>query len=167
MIRFLTIASAFSIVANVLSAPALAQGARFELSLAWTEPEVDDEPIDRVQTIYLTLGAGGKVTEEIRERYPGRGRQGLQQSGALGEDVAGQRKGRWKVVNERTLVRLNAQSTHTFAIWVTTEPGGACSVRMEWRLKPGFTTYERWASRRQDTVKFGQPTVQHASCRAY
>ncbi|MCP4558979.1 MAG: hypothetical protein GY873_36340 [Bosea sp.] len=147
--------------------PALAQEARFQLYLSWTEPEIDDEPNEIVRTIHLTLGKDGRITEQIRRGAPGRGRPRQFQEGALGEDVDGRLKGRWKVVNEGTLVRLTAERSHTFAIWLTTDGKGSCSVRLEWRLKPGFKTYERWNPREQDTVKFGQPVVDRASCTAF
>lgn len=147
--------------------PALAQEARFQLYLSWTEPEIDDEPNEIVRTINLTLGKDGRVTEQIRRDAPGRGPPRLSQQGALGGDVDGRVQGRWKVVNTATLVRLTAERSHTFAIWLTTDGKGSCSVRLEWRLKPGFKTYERWDLREQDTVKFGQPVVNHASCTAF
>lgn len=147
--------------------PALAQEARFQLYLAWTEPEIDGEPNEIVRTIYLTLGKDGKVAEQVRRDGLGRRRPGLSQQGVLGEDVEGRVKGRWKVVNAGTLVRLTAERTHTFAIWLTTDGKGSCSVRLEWRLKPGFKTYERWDPREQDTVEFGQPVVNRTSCSAF
>jgi len=147
---------------------ALAQEARFELSLAWTEPEIDEEPNHMNRTIYVTLGERGKVTEQVRRRYGGGQRgQGGSRTSVLGDDFDGTYQARWKVVNDRTLVRLAAERSHTFAIWLTHDGAGSCSVRLEWRLKPGFKTYERWAVRREETVRFNQPAVERASCRAY
>ncbi|SEM33178.1 hypothetical protein SAMN04515666_11026 [Bosea lupini] len=74
--------------------PALAQEARFQLYLAWTEPEIDGEPNEIVRTIYLTLGKDGKVAEQVRRDGLGRRRPGLSQQGVLGEDVEGRVKGR-------------------------------------------------------------------------
>ncbi|MBR3191902.1 hypothetical protein [Bosea sp. (in: a-proteobacteria)] len=150
-----------------IACPARAQEARFQLYLSWTEPEIDGEPNEIVRTIYLTLGKDGKVTEQVRRDGLGRRGPGLSQQGILGEDIEGRVKGRWKVVNAGTLVRLTAERSHTFAIWLTTDGKGSCSVRLEWRLKPGFKTYERWDPREQDTVEFGQPVVNRTSCSAF
>lgn len=147
--------------------PAFAQEARFQLYLSWTEPEIDDEPNEIVRTIYLTLGKDGRIKEQIRRDGLGKRRPGQFQEGVLGEDLNGQRAGRWKVVNAGTLVRLTAERSHTFAVWLTTDSKGSCSVRLEWRLKPGFKTYERWDPREQDTVRFGQPVVNRTSCSAF
>lgn len=147
--------------------PVLAQEARFQLYLSWTEPEIDDEPNEIVRTIYLTLGKDGRIAEQIRRGGLGKRRPGQFQEGVLGDDLNGQRAGRWKVVNAGTLVRLTAERSHTFAVWLTTDGKGSCSVRLEWRLKPGFKTYERWDPREQDTVRFGQPVVNRTSCSAF
>lgn len=167
MSRIVEITAAACLAAFSLAMPVCAQEARFQLALAWTEPEIGDVPSRFRRTIDVTLGQQGKVTEQVRRGSPGRGRQGHAQSGVLGEDIDGRHKGHWKVVNERTLVRLTAERSHTVAIWLTHDGAGSCSVRLEWRLKPGFTAYERWGVRREGTVRFGQPVVEHASCRSY
>ena len=145
--------------------PALAQEVRFQLSLAWTVPEI--EPRERIRpasrTITVILGKGGAVKEEVSRNRGGRQRAGRVHEGALGDELDGS-PARWKVLNETTLLRLKAERTHTFAIWLRTDGARSCSVTLEWRLKPGFTAYEAWARRRDIAIRYNQPTVQQATC---
>jgi len=145
--------------------PALAQEARFLLSLAWTVPEI--EPRERTKpasrTITVILGKGGTVREVVSRNRGGRQRAGRLHEGALGDELDGS-PARWKVLNETTLLRLKAERSHTFAIWLRTDGARSCSVTLEWRLKPGFTVYEGWARRRDLAVRYSQPTVQQATC---
>ncbi|MFA6965044.1 hypothetical protein [Bosea sp. (in: a-proteobacteria)] len=155
-------------LASVGHAPAaLAQDAQFRLSLAWTIQEIEPEQRSRLAggTFLVTLGKGGKVTEQFTGNRGGRrGRQARFREGELGEDLDGRFVSQWKVVNESTLVRLSARRSHTFAIWLKTDGSRSCTVLLEWRLKPGFTQYEGWAQRRGIWMSFVQPTVQQASC---
>lgn len=167
MIRVLSIGAAAGMMAVLAPLSAAAQAVDFQLYLSWTEPRISDKPTDIVQTIYLTLNKDGSVKERVRQNGLRRRKYYQAQEGALGADLDGQRAARWKVVNEGTLVRLIAERTHTFAVWLTTDGKGSCAVKMEWRLKPGFKTYERWDLREQGTVMFGQPVPGYSSCRAY
>ena len=146
------------------SPDALAQEARFHLSLGWTVPEIEPEEEDRFvgRTIIVTLGKGGKVREEVSRSHGRRKRGGRVSEGALGGDLDG--RARWKVLNERTLLRLVTERSHTFSVRLQTDGTRSCAVTLEWRLKPGFTVYEGWARRRAIPIRYRQPTVEQASC---
>ncbi|PTM42355.1 hypothetical protein [Bosea sp. 124] len=162
------ILAACPLVALAHAPAAMAQDVQFRLSVAWTVEVIEPEPRSRLAggTFLLTLGKGGKVTELFtdNQRRRGRGRSARLKEGELGEDIDGRFVSQWKVVNERTLVRLVARPSHTFAIWLKTDGARSCTVSLEWRLKPGFTSYEGWSRRREIRTKFLQPTVQHARC---
>jgi hypothetical protein len=141
--------------------PTFAQEARFRLSLAWTVTEI--EPAQRTRlasrTLTVALGKGGAVREHVNRNRGGRGRV---REGALGDDLDA--RARWKVLNETTLLRLVAERSHTFAIWLRTDGARSCWATLEWRLKPGFAAYEGWARRRDVPIRYRQPTVQQATC---
>lgn len=141
--------------------PATAQEARFQLSLAWTVTEIEPEQRTRLasRTLTVILGKGGAVREDVNRNRGGRGRV---REGALGDDLDA--RARWKVLNETTLLRLVAERSHTFAIWLRTDGVRSCSVTLEWRLKPGFTAYEGWARRRDIPIRYSRPTIQQATC---
>ena len=163
--RSAPLAAAVSLLGLQAVSSASAQEARFQLSLAWTVPET--APQQRIKassrTIMVTLGKGGTVREVVSRNRGGRKRAGRLHEGALGDELDGS-PARWKVLNESTLLRLKAERSHTFAIWLRTDGARSCSVTLEWRLKPGFTTYEGWARRRDLAVRYNQPTVQQATC---
>lgn len=165
MIRPLALAALTSLALPGVVRPALAQEARFHLSLAWTVPEI--EPQERTRpasrTITVILGKGGAVREEVSRNRGRRQRAGRVHEGSLGDELDGS-PARWKVLNETTLLRLKAERSHTFAIWLRTDGTRSCSVTLEWRLKPGFSAYEGWARRRGIAVRYNQPTVQRSSC---
>lgn len=145
--------------------PAFAQEARFQLSFAWTVPEIAPEARTKAssRTITVILGKGGAVREEVSRNRGRRQRAGRVHEGSLGDELDGS-PARWKVLNETTLLRLKAERSHTFAIWLRTDGARSCSVTLEWRLKPGFSAYEGWARRRDMAVRYNQPTVQQAAC---
>lgn len=165
MKRHLALAAMACLTVFGTARPARAQEVRFRLSLAWTVPEI--EPRERIRpasrTITVILGKGGAVKEEVSRNRGGRQRAGRVHEGALGDELDGS-PARWKVLNETTLLRLKAERTHTFAIWLRTDGARSCSVTLEWRLKPGFTAYEAWARRRDIAIRYNQPTVQQATC---
>lgn len=165
MNRPLTLAALAYFVLLGAVRPALAQEARFQLSLAWTVPEIAPEERTKAssRTIMVILGKGGTIQEMVSRNRGGRKRAGRLHEGSLGDELDGS-PARWKVLNETTLLRLKAERTHTFAIWLRTDGAHSCSVTLEWRLKPGFTVYEGWARRRDMAVRYNQPTVQQASC---
>lgn len=156
-------------LASVGHAPAaLAQDAQFRLSLAWTVEEIEPDVRSRLQggTFLVTLGKGGKVTEQFTRSHGRRAKRSRFREGELGDDMDGRFVARWKVVNQNTLVRLLAMPSHTFAIWVKTDGGHACTVSLEWRLKPGQASYDGWLQRGDRMIRFKDPTVQQAQCEA-
>ncbi|MCV9937213.1 hypothetical protein OIU35_12670 [Boseaceae bacterium BT-24-1] len=138
---------------------------RFQLTLAWTVEEVEPEPRTRHHglSMQITLRSGGRISETFRRIERRRGLSRLQEGG-LGDDLEGRLPGRWKVVNGQTLVRLSAEPSHTFAIWLRTDGQKSCTATLEWRLKAGFRAFERHARRRDTVVRFRQPQVEAAAC---
>ncbi|MEI5666739.1 hypothetical protein WBO78_17450 [Bosea sp. CCNWLW174] len=161
MSRHLALAATACLALIGAVCPAFAQEARFRLSLAWTVPEIAPEQRTRLasRTLTVILGKGGAVREEVNRNRGGRGRV---REGALGDDLDA--RARWKVLNENTLLRLVAERSHTFAIWLRTDGTRSCSVTLEWRLKSGFTAYEGWARRRDIPIRYSQPKVEQATC---
>lgn len=173
MIHPLALAAVACLTLLGAAGPALAQEARFQLSLAWTVPEIEPEERTRLssRTLTVVLGKGGAVKEEVTRHGGGRGGRGGRgwrgersrvHEGALGDELGG--RVRWRVLNENTLVRLVNERSHTFAIRLQTDGARSCSVTLEWRLKPGFTAYDGWARRRDIPIRYGQPTVQQSTC---
>lgn len=152
-----------------LAFPAAANAeARFRLSLSWVTHEI--EPVERARsvqsTFLVTLSDKGKVTEAFTRTGGGRRRNTMtrEREAGLGDELGGRFAAQWKVVNQNTLVRVAARPSHTFAIWLRTDGRNACSISVEWRLKPGFSVYEGWSRGRQVETRFSHPTLQHASC---
>jgi hypothetical protein len=141
--------------------------ASFRLQMQWVEDEFEPESRSRDRGLQMdvSLVSNGQV-REIFSWTNRRQRRARLQEGELGDDVDGRLPGRWKVVNETTLVRLSAERSHTLAIWLRTDGSRSCSISLEWRLKPGFKAYERFARRRDQQIRFMQPRVRLATCEA-
>jgi len=145
-----------------------ANEARFRVTLSWVTNFVEPKPRSvRVQQSFIvTLHPNGRI-EERSERRVGNGwpdARLTKREASLGE-IGGKRAPvLWKVVDDKTLVRLLGRASHTFAIWVTAQDKDSCTARMEWRLKTGFSLYENRNGNDRVTGRFSEPSWPTARC---
>lgn len=161
------IASAGCVIAGLTTNAASA--AEFRIWLDWTIRETSPHPTTHYAglEISVVLSDGNRFRERMTRKMPGgRSREFTTNSAdALGNEFSARStKQAWRVVDERTLVRLAALRTHTWAMWLTTDGGRSCSVRVEWRLKPGEEAFEAWAPQRRIRFRFVEPQVRNATC---
>lgn len=145
----------------LLPQAASAADVTFRIRTAWAFNYVAPprKSYQMLNTFFVTLKADGSITERIEEG------SGVRETGSvLGHARGGRGSVTWKVVNETTLVRLVAATSHTFAIWVRTQGKDSCTATLEWRLKPGFTNYEVRDRSGKVTAKLSEPIWPSARC---
>lgn len=157
-----------SLLQPMTAQQAQAQDARFRVTLSWTQHEIAPTRRSRPtsSTYLITLHGGKTVKEEFTRQYGPRSGQvrTSSRSSELGEDMNRRFPAQWTVINDRTLLRVTARPSHTFAIWLRTRGDRSCTASVEWRLKPGFSSYETWAPARRVKMIHAEPTDQRATC---
>ena len=133
----------------------------FRIRTAWAFNYIEPprKSYQTLTTFFVTLKADGSITERLEA-----GSSVGEADTMLGEARGGRGSITWKVVNETTLVRLLARDSHTFAIWVRTQGKDSCTATLEWRLKPGFTSYEIRNRSGKVTARFSDPGWPTARC---
>lgn len=141
---------------------------RFRIDAQWITNEI--EPSQAARNVHMSITMtlkNDKTVQEDAQYRTGNRRARLShwsRETDFGEEGGKRAPVMWKVVNESTLVRLVGRPSHTFAIWVRTNGSTSCTATLEWRLKPGFRTYEGWARHRQIPIKFTEPSAPSARC---
>lgn len=113
-----------------------------EISPKTTSYQVD-------QHVVVTLHDGNRVTEQRNWRSPGAA-AGIATEGAMGSEVSALKFTiAWHVQSPSSLIRYRTFPQHVEVLHIAVS-GQSCEVTIQHKLKPGFTTYERfdkqWAS---------------------
>lgn len=154
----LAVAACLSLLPQAVSA---AGDVTFRIRAAWAFNYIEPQrrSYQTLTTFFVTLKANGSITERVES-----GSAVNEADATLGEARGGRGSVTWKVVNETTLVRLRAYTSHTFAIWVRTQGKDSCTATLEWRLKPGFTNYEARIKSGKVIAKLSEPMWPSARC---
>lgn len=159
---------------GLLPQTASAQEVRFRINASWVVNEFEPSlhVLNMQMSLALTLKNGKTVQEDVQytvqedKKYRNGNRPAYLSHQSKETDFGKARGERvpvvWKVVNERTLARLVAWPSHTFAIWIRTNSDMSCTATLEWRLKPGFQAYE--GRRRNMPIRYSEPSSPSAQC---
>ena len=148
-----------------LGSTASAAGVVFDLSYVDQVQEISPITANYAtnQHIVVTLREGNCVTEQHGWQSPkSAGKYGTE--GAIGAAAsAGQIKVTWHVENQNSLIRYAEYPQHIDTVHLMVS-GQSCQATISRRLKPGFSTYERF-NRDWSPVFFSSLTSSEIACR--
>lgn len=149
---------------------ALASEPRFRVTLHWSGKEVS--PLQRTFRTYFEVNfalIGGRGVEErvtndaspLNKRWSPNRTKTL----AFGDEYAvGRFPAVWRVINDRTLIRIVAYPTHSWIVRVSTDGRSTCSVSFEWRLKEGLSEFRGWSNQRKVETRWVDPVIRSSQC---
>lgn len=148
---------------------ALAGDPRFRIVLNWTSESI--APPRREFWNHFELNfvlIGGRQIEERTSRDPSptkRWSPNQNRTVALGDQYAvGQWPAIWRIVDDRTLIRIVAYPSHSWIVRVRTDGQSSCSATFEWRLKDGFTEFQGWSEARKTATRYVNPIARKWRC---
>ncbi len=109
-----------------------------------TSPTVANYSVN--QHVIVTLHDGNRVTERRAWQTPKEG-SSISVEGALGANVSGGRFSvKWHVENPHSLIRYREFPQHIEVLHIAVS-GRTCQATIDHKLKPGFSTYERFGAK--------------------
>ncbi|KUL96042.1 hypothetical protein DK26_08460 [Bosea sp. WAO] len=143
---------------------------RFRITLHWSGTEVS--PLRQTFRTYFEVNfalIGGRGVEERVTNDPSpltpRWSPNRTKTLAFGEEYAvGRFPAVWRVLDDRTLIRIVAYPTHSWIVRVSTNGTSSCSVKFEWRLKDGLSEFGGWSNQRKVETRWVDPVVRASQC---
>ncbi|SEK82279.1 hypothetical protein SAMN04515666_10298 [Bosea lupini] len=148
---------------------ALAGEPRFRVVMNWTSESVSPpkrEFWNHFDINFAFIG-GRQVEERVNNNPSASDIYGRKQTKtiALGDEYAvGRWPAVWRVLDDKTLIRIVAYPTHSWIVRISTDGQSSCTARFEWRLKEGLTEYQGWSASRRTTTRYINPTVRDWRC---
>jgi len=148
---------------------ALAGEPRFRVVMNWTTESASPprrEFWNHFEINFVLIG-GRRVEERVSNDPSPTKRWSPNQNKtiAFGDEYAvGRWPAVWRVLDDKTLIRIVAYPSHSWIVRISTDGQSSCTARFEWRLKEGLTEFQGWSASRKTTTRYINPTVRDWRC---